>query len=109
MEKTILTLGGFRRATDNLPDEAVLNVRSKGSYLTWSVAEVTSSTTAFTSPIPPTDFAILQIDIDWQVLAAYAVLRTVDAGAFGACLQEISSRGRLQPPLRATAYCAACL
>ena len=34
MEKTILTLGDFRRATDNLPDEAVRNVRSKGSYLT---------------------------------------------------------------------------
>ncbi len=93
MGKTILTLGDFRRVTADLPDEAVLNVRSEGSYLTWSVSVVTSSTTAFTSPIPPTDFAILQIDIDWQVLAAYAVLRTVEAKAFRACLQEISSRG----------------
>jgi len=93
MEKTMLTLGDFRRATADLPDEAVLNVRSAGSYLTWSVSSITASTTAFTAPIPPTDFAILQIDIDWQVLAAYAVLRTVDARAFRACLQEISTRG----------------
>ena len=93
MEKTILTLGDFRQATADLPDEAVLNVGSAGSYLTWSVSSITSSTTAFTAPIPPTDFVNLAIDIDWQELAAYAVLRSVDIRAFRACLYEISSRG----------------
>ena len=44
MEKTILTLGDFRRATADLPDEAVLNVGSAGSSLTWSVSWITWST-----------------------------------------------------------------
>jgi hypothetical protein len=93
MDKTIMTLGDLRLATVNLPDEAVLNVGAEGSYLTWSVADITSSITAFTAPDPETVFVNLAIDIDWQVLAAYAVLRTVEAKAFPACLQEISSRG----------------
>ena len=89
--KTILTLGDFRQATNDLPDDAVLNVRSPGNYLTWSVSSVRSSITAFTEP--ETVFTILEIDVDWQKLAGYAVLRLLDPRAFRACLHEMSSRG----------------
>ena len=88
-----MTLGEFRRATTDLPDEAVLNVGAAGSYLTWSVSSVTSSVTGFTAPVPETVFANLTIDVDWETLAAYAVLRTVDDRAFQACLHEMRSRG----------------
>ena len=93
MTKKILTLGDLRRETADLPDEAVLNVGAAGSYLTWSVSEITSSITAFTAPDPETVFVNIAIDIDWQVLAAYAVLRTVEAKAFPACLEAMISRG----------------
>ena len=87
----LMTLGDFRRATADLPDEAVLNVRVPGNYLTWSVSSVRSSITAFMEP--ETVFAILEIDVDWQKLAGYAVLRLLDPRAFRACLHEMVSRG----------------
>ena len=35
----------------------------------------------------------MEIDIDWQKLAAYAVIRIVEPAAFRACLHEMRSRG----------------
>ena len=90
MGKNLGTLGEFRQATAHVPDEAILNVRSPGGYLTWGVSSVSCSASMFTSQ--ETFLAVLEIDVDWQKLAAYAVLRMVDPRAFRACLHEMSSR-----------------
>ena len=66
---------------------------SPESYFSWGVSSVYGSVTAFTAPIPETVFVNMAIDIDWQQLACYAVLRAVDPESFGACLEAIRLRG----------------
>jgi len=89
-----ITLGEFRRATKGLPDDAVLIVRSPGSYFSRGVSSVHSSVTAFTAPVPETVF--VDIDIDPESFKACQEIKGEDEQATIDDLQrqEVAERVR---------------